>query len=166
MRGAEVPWYEQGACREADDTLFFHPDGETGSAKAQRINQAKAVCHGCDAILACRTYALKKREGYGIWGGLSEDERAAILAGKKETKELVLEPVAFAPTKPQRTLDPAIVAGHIRTLIAAGFTPGAIARFSGVSPETVRAIVKGVGREVYVATAEKLMSVRVQEVAA
>jgi len=28
----------------------------------------------------CRTHALSVREPYGVWGGISEDERSSILA--------------------------------------------------------------------------------------
>jgi len=31
-------------------------------------------------IQQCREHALKVREPYGVWGGLSEDERAEILS--------------------------------------------------------------------------------------
>jgi len=44
-----------------------------------RENAAKAVCASCPVINACRDHALAVQEPYGIWGGLSEDDRAAIL---------------------------------------------------------------------------------------
>lgn len=31
-------------------------------------------------MMECREQSLKVREPYGVWGGLSEDERHAILA--------------------------------------------------------------------------------------
>ena len=33
----------------------------------------------CPALNDCRAYALRFREPYGIWGGLSESERASLL---------------------------------------------------------------------------------------
>ena len=44
-----------------------------------RIDQAKAICQSCPVITECATWALKTREPYGVWGGLSEDDRAATL---------------------------------------------------------------------------------------
>lgn len=53
----------------------------------------------------CRRHALRTREPYGIWGGLSEEERAEILGvvnlripGQTTPKILGPEPIA-APTE-------------------------------------------------------------------
>lgn len=73
-------WQYQGACRTADPTLFFHPEGERGSARRRRAEAAKAICQGCPVLQQCRTHALSVREPYGVWGGISEDERSSILA--------------------------------------------------------------------------------------
>jgi hypothetical protein len=45
----------------------------------KRIAQAKAVCSTCPVMIDCRTHALHSREPYGIWGVLSEQERAEHL---------------------------------------------------------------------------------------
>ena len=73
-------WQYQGSCRDTDDTLFFHPEGERGSTRRRRAEAAKAICHSCPVMMQCREQSLRVREPYGVWGGLSEDERAAILA--------------------------------------------------------------------------------------
>jgi WhiB family redox-sensing transcriptional regulator len=73
-------WQFEGACREADPTLFFHPEGERGSARRRRAEAAKAICATCPVLKQCRNQSLTVREPYGVWGGLSEDERAATLA--------------------------------------------------------------------------------------
>ncbi|WP_131771004.1 WhiB family transcriptional regulator, partial [Candidatus Protofrankia californiensis] len=62
--------------------LFFHPEGERGPARAAREAAAKAVCARCPVIQACAEHALQAREPYGVWGGLSESEREAILTGR------------------------------------------------------------------------------------
>ena len=72
-------WQYEGKCREADPTLFFHPEGERGSARRRRAEAAKAVCGTCPVIDACREHSLAVREPYGVWGGLSEEERTAML---------------------------------------------------------------------------------------
>jgi WhiB family redox-sensing transcriptional regulator len=68
-------WQEQGACRGVDSSVFFHPDGERGRARAQREWRAKQLCRTCPVIAQCRAHALEVGEVYGIWGGLSEGER-------------------------------------------------------------------------------------------
>jgi WhiB family redox-sensing transcriptional regulator len=36
------------------------------------------VCRTCDVIDQCLKYALEMNQDYGVWGGLSEDERRAL----------------------------------------------------------------------------------------
>ena len=59
--------------------MFFHPYGERGPRRRNRENAAKAVCASCPVLEACRKHALAVQEPYGIWGGMSEDDRLAIL---------------------------------------------------------------------------------------
>ena len=35
----------------------------------QEVEQAKAMCRGCRASIACLTGALERREPWGVWGG-------------------------------------------------------------------------------------------------
>lgn len=81
---AQVPldatwdWSEQGACRDADPNLFFHPQNERGAARIMRDRAAKAICAGCSVRTLCADYAVRAREPYGVWGGLTEEDREAI----------------------------------------------------------------------------------------
>ena len=72
-------WQLNAACRGMASTIFFHPPAERGDAREARISQAKAVCRTCPVIEQCMVHALRIPEPYGIWGGLSEDERAQRL---------------------------------------------------------------------------------------
>lgn len=65
-------WQEEANCLGVDPDLFFPERGAS-------IREAKEVCRGCIARLACLEYALINREKFGIWGGLSERERRRIL---------------------------------------------------------------------------------------
>ncbi|HEY1324318.1 MAG TPA: WhiB family transcriptional regulator [Streptosporangiaceae bacterium] len=67
-----------GACRTADPDLFFGPDAERVTDCKARVAKAKAVCAGCPVREACLAYAMAAGEPYGIWGGLTEDERRAL----------------------------------------------------------------------------------------
>ncbi len=83
---AQVPldstwfWQEEGLCRSADPLLFFHPQNERGSSRVRREQSAKRVCASCPVRLECADYAIRAREPYGVWGGLSEEERERILS--------------------------------------------------------------------------------------
>jgi WhiB family redox-sensing transcriptional regulator len=76
-------WQLQAECRELDTEMFFHPDNERGPRRAAREAAAKAVCARCPVIRECASHALRAREPYGIWGGMSESERDDVLAGRR-----------------------------------------------------------------------------------
>ncbi len=76
-------WQLEGACRGEDPSIFFHPEGERGPAREAREAAAKAVCAQCPVLARCAEHALAAREPYGVWGGLSEDDREAIYARRR-----------------------------------------------------------------------------------
>jgi len=73
-------WQLLGSCRGADPNIFFHPEGERGPAREARERAAKEICSSCPVRVTCAEHAIAVREPYGVWGGLSEDEREAIIA--------------------------------------------------------------------------------------
>ena len=85
LRGLPTPrvgdwdWQVNAACRGMDTAAFFHPERERGSSRARRERKAKAVCARCPVIENCLRWALTAREPYGIWGGMSAEERLAVL---------------------------------------------------------------------------------------
>ncbi|MBI1759657.1 MAG: WhiB family transcriptional regulator [Actinobacteria bacterium] len=74
-------WQLRGACRGEDSTLFFHPEGERGAARMAREKSAKLICRQCPVLQDCLHHSLATREAYGVWGGLSENERTEMLTG-------------------------------------------------------------------------------------
>jgi WhiB family redox-sensing transcriptional regulator len=96
----EWEWQYKGACRDLDPEMFFHPDGERGPRRRNRENAAKAVCASCPVIAACRAHALAVQEPYGIWGGLSEDDRAVILERQGVTPLTI--PAAISAEKTEK----------------------------------------------------------------
>jgi WhiB family redox-sensing transcriptional regulator len=61
--------------------MFFAPvAGERAADRSAREQQAKAVCQRCPVVDPCLSYALRIREPHGVWGGLNEIERQALLA--------------------------------------------------------------------------------------
>ena len=83
VRDDQTSWRDSAACRFLDTELFF-PIGKAGRA-IEEIQRAKAVCAGCPVRLACLTFALDTRQGYGIWGGYDEDERRLLLRQRQQT---------------------------------------------------------------------------------
>ncbi|PZG55655.1 WhiB family transcriptional regulator [Spongiactinospora gelatinilytica] len=69
-------WMGRAACRDTDPELFF-PIGTTGPAAAQ-IDDAKTICRSCPVAEPCRDHAHAIGTRDGIWGGLTETERANL----------------------------------------------------------------------------------------
>ncbi len=69
--GAKRDWARQAACRGADTTMWFPEPRQPADA-------AKAVCASCPVRDECLAYALASRQRFGVWGGLSEQERRRL----------------------------------------------------------------------------------------
>jgi len=80
----EWDWQLKGSCQGLNSSVFFHPDGERGSARSRRADQAKAICQRCPVLEECRRHALSAREPYGVWGGLTEEERRELWTSQRE----------------------------------------------------------------------------------
>jgi WhiB family redox-sensing transcriptional regulator len=94
-------WQENAACRELPTEMFFHPDGERGPRRKARVESAKAVCATCPVLNQCREQALALHEPYGIWGGLSEEERVEIINRRERQKRFgILRGDAFSTPTP------------------------------------------------------------------
>lgn len=73
-------WHHDARCRPGPgiDAELWHPAGSTGPFLLQ-IEEAKAECRQCPVMQICGETALARREPAGVWGGMSEDERSAII---------------------------------------------------------------------------------------
>ncbi|WP_319454676.1 MULTISPECIES: WhiB family transcriptional regulator [unclassified Mycobacterium] len=78
----EWSWQLQGNCQEHPTELFY-PVGR-GHRLRLREEGAKRICRDCPVIIACREYALRAPEAYGIWGALTPRERARQLAAQQQ----------------------------------------------------------------------------------
>lgn len=73
-------WQHLAACRGEDSAHFFAPGYfERRSEKNAREAVAKAICIRCPVSGQCLDYALSVQENHGVWGGLNEMERRAVL---------------------------------------------------------------------------------------
>jgi WhiB family transcriptional regulator, redox-sensing transcriptional regulator len=75
LYGAEaesrITWVSKALCRAADpDELFVR-------GAAQR--KAAVICRHCPVMLECGADALDNRVEFGVWGGMTERQRRALL---------------------------------------------------------------------------------------
>ncbi len=69
-------WAAAAACNGTDpDELFVQ-----GAAQ----NRAKLICMGCQVRTECLADALDNRVEFGVWGGMTERERRALLRRRSE----------------------------------------------------------------------------------
>jgi WhiB family transcriptional regulator, redox-sensing transcriptional regulator len=68
-------WEARAACHGGVAALFFTPEGEHGHQRELRERAARAICAGCPVRRQCLESAMSADIRYGLWGGLSEDER-------------------------------------------------------------------------------------------
>lgn len=63
-------------CRDYDPERWF-PVG-TGPTALADIDFAKSVCNLCPSQVVCLAWALDHGIEFGVWGGMTEDERRAV----------------------------------------------------------------------------------------
>ena len=77
---AEIGWQTKASCRGPQAGVFFPPThSERKDERAEREDRAKHICATCGVRKPCLDYALQIKEPHGIWGGLNESERKALL---------------------------------------------------------------------------------------
>ena len=68
---ARIAWVSQARCRSA------HPDEMFVRGAKQR--KAAAICRHCPVIAECAADALDNHVEFGVWGGMTERHRRALL---------------------------------------------------------------------------------------
>ena len=79
------------------------PDALFVQGKAQRA--AKVVCQGCPVVAECLADALDNRTEFGVWGGMTERERRALLRRRPDVRSWT-ELLAQAKVGPPRVRSP------------------------------------------------------------
>jgi WhiB family transcriptional regulator, redox-sensing transcriptional regulator len=74
----DYSWQIEASCRGVDAELFF-------PATEEEAAPAKAICETCPVRVACLAFALERNERFGVWGGLTEKERARLSPAARET---------------------------------------------------------------------------------
>lgn len=73
---ADQDWTARAACLSSDPDALFVQGAEQ--------NKAKARCMGCVVRTECLADALDNRIEFGVWGGMTERERRALLRRRPE----------------------------------------------------------------------------------
>jgi hypothetical protein len=86
----DIPEFPLAKCKGiTHDTLFFPRRDRTSHESARR---AKDICTGkdgfgvCPHLVGCAAYALEHKIRHGIWGGMSERDRARVRRRAREEK--------------------------------------------------------------------------------
>jgi WhiB family redox-sensing transcriptional regulator len=64
---------DHAAC-VGEANLFFS-EASNPIAEDERRHAAKAFCAVCQVVADCLTYAVRTGQEYGVWGGLTAEER-------------------------------------------------------------------------------------------
>ncbi|WP_203336551.1 WhiB family transcriptional regulator [Nocardioides limicola] len=75
-------WAPSAACRQAEPDQLF--------VRGAEQNQAKKMCGACPVRTECLAEALENRIEWGVWGGMTERERRALLRRHPNTSWRVM----------------------------------------------------------------------------
>lgn len=64
-------WVTHAQCRGGDPDALF--------VRGAEQRKAAAICRACPVLMQCRADALDNRVEFGVWGGLTERQRRAVL---------------------------------------------------------------------------------------
>ena len=91
---ARTAWVSKARCRSIDpDELFV------GGAAQKK---ATAICRHCPVVAECLADALDNQIEFGVWGGMTERQRRALL---KQHPEVVSWSEFFAVQRNHRNTD-------------------------------------------------------------
>jgi len=79
---SEMSWMDRAACAGRGE-VFFDDLSKT------KVAAARAICRTCPVIQACRSFAIP-REEFGVWGGLTANQRLRIRRGHLDLNSIVI----------------------------------------------------------------------------
>ena len=90
-RYTEVNW-EEAACYGAPTNLFYKVEENRKMNEWIDVGILRSICGSCPIYKHCLAYALR-HEDYGVWGGMTTNERNAFngKAPEKQTREIIAE---------------------------------------------------------------------------
>jgi WhiB family redox-sensing transcriptional regulator len=94
----EWAWREKALCKKYRDIDFY-------SEEISIVKKSVSICHRCQVAPECLQYAISNREVFGVWGGVSQRNRRALIKKYKnniniaEARKIVIENGANISTK-------------------------------------------------------------------
>ncbi|MGW5737755.1 MULTISPECIES: WhiB family transcriptional regulator [Streptomyces] len=71
-----MDWMTDALCARSDPELFFAVS-RAGPALRDEL-AAKRICARCPVLGSCLAWVLDSGQAYGVWGGTTAEERAAL----------------------------------------------------------------------------------------
>lgn len=95
--GWNEDWANLAACKDAGPDVLF--------VRGAEQNRAKQLCGGCPVRSECLAEALDNQIEWGVWGGMTERERRALLRRRPNVTSwrLLLETAMNEAETAQRT---------------------------------------------------------------
>lgn len=81
-------WQDRAACDLDTHHLFFREYKERKSINSAKDSSAKSLCASCPVRRKCLDHSIVFRESYGLWGGVTEEDRRKVLKTLPEGKVL------------------------------------------------------------------------------
>ncbi len=69
-------WRVSASCQHKDPDALF--------VRGAKQHDVKEVCAGCPVLTECLSHALDNRIEFGVWGGMTERQRRALLKTRPE----------------------------------------------------------------------------------
>jgi WhiB family transcriptional regulator, redox-sensing transcriptional regulator len=88
-------WRVSANCRNGDPERLF----VTGAKQ----RDARSICRGCPVLTQCLSHALDERIEFGVWGGMTERDRRAMLRRRPDVtcwESFLTEIAARGPAAP------------------------------------------------------------------
>jgi len=76
---ARIAWVSKALCRSTDPDEFF--------ARGAAQRKAAVICRHCSVVAECLADALGNQMEFGVWGGMTERQRRALLKRHPEVAE-------------------------------------------------------------------------------
>lgn len=166
----EWQWQDSAACADRPTAIFFEVDGESQKARELRERAAKRVCFGCTVRADCLREALRDVPSgqYGVWGGLTADERRALRRSEQRKAKTLAQGAPAAPVKKPKPkpkakvrrsgarVDATGAIRRLRALTAAGHSLSTVSRVTDLTVSALSKIRLGIYDEVHHSTAQRI----------
>jgi WhiB family redox-sensing transcriptional regulator len=83
-------WRDRSACAKLPKEVFFNYNSNNLEASQRREHKTLALetCKSCPVIDKCFEFAICNNEQFGIWAGLTPDQRKPFVKRFRETGTL------------------------------------------------------------------------------